>query len=54
LNRKDEARVEFERAAALTRNARERELLMERARSCAAGSNGMVTAENNKAGSEPV
>jgi len=27
-----EARVEFERAAALTRNARERELLLERAR----------------------
>jgi predicted RNA polymerase sigma factor len=35
LNRLDEARVEFERAASLTRNARERELLLERARSCA-------------------
>ena len=32
LGRFDEARVEFERAAALTRNARERELLLERAR----------------------
>jgi RNA polymerase sigma factor (sigma-70 family) len=29
-----EARVEFERAAALTRNIRERELLLERARTC--------------------
>jgi RNA polymerase sigma-70 factor, ECF subfamily len=35
LSRFDEARVEFERAAALTRNARERELLLERARACA-------------------
>jgi RNA polymerase sigma factor (sigma-70 family) len=32
LGRKDEARAEFERAAALTQNARERELLLERAR----------------------
>jgi RNA polymerase sigma factor (sigma-70 family) len=31
LGRRDEARQEFERAAALTRNARERELLLERA-----------------------
>ena len=31
LGRHDEARVEFERAAGLTRNARERELLLERA-----------------------
>ena len=31
LGRTDEARAEFERAAALTRNARERELLLERA-----------------------
>jgi RNA polymerase sigma-70 factor, ECF subfamily len=31
LGRRDEARVEFERAASLTRNARERELLLERA-----------------------
>ena len=34
LGRKDEARAEFERAASLTRNARERELLLERARTC--------------------
>ena len=33
LGRADEARAEFERAAALTRNARERELLLARARS---------------------
>jgi predicted RNA polymerase sigma factor len=54
LNRQDEARAEFERAASLTRNARERELLLERARTCSAGSNVVVTAENNKAGSELV
>ena len=35
LGRLDEARGEFERAASLTRNARERELLLERARGCA-------------------
>jgi predicted RNA polymerase sigma factor len=35
LGRKDEARVEFERAAALTRNVREREMLLERAAACA-------------------
>jgi RNA polymerase sigma factor (sigma-70 family) len=35
LGRSDEARAEFERAAALTRNARERELLLNRARACA-------------------
>ena len=38
LGRLDEARAEFERAAALTRNARERELLLERAAACARGS----------------
>jgi len=37
LGRTDEARAEFERAAALTRNARERELLLDRARACAGG-----------------
>jgi predicted RNA polymerase sigma factor len=37
LGRSDEAGLEFERAAALTRNARERELLLERARACANG-----------------
>jgi RNA polymerase sigma factor (sigma-70 family) len=35
LGRFDEARVELERAASLTRNARERELLLERARASA-------------------
>jgi predicted RNA polymerase sigma factor len=35
LSRFDEARAEFERAASLTRNTRERELLLERARTCA-------------------
>jgi RNA polymerase sigma-70 factor (ECF subfamily) len=34
LGRSDEARDEFERAASLTRNARERELLLGRARAC--------------------
>ncbi len=34
LGRADEARVEFERAADLTRNAREREILLGRARAC--------------------
>ncbi len=34
LNRLAEARAEFERAASLTRNARERILLLERARAC--------------------
>jgi len=37
LGRLGEARVEFERAASLTRNARERELLLARARACAGG-----------------
>jgi RNA polymerase sigma-70 factor, ECF subfamily len=35
LGRLDEARAEFERAAGLTRNARERELLLRRAEACA-------------------
>jgi len=34
LGRLEEARTEFERAASLTHNARERHLLLERARSC--------------------
>ena len=38
LGRIDEARAEFERAAALTRNARERDLLLDRAAVCASGS----------------
>ena len=36
LGRFTEARAEFERAASLTRNARERKLLLERAQACAA------------------
>jgi RNA polymerase sigma factor (sigma-70 family) len=39
LGRLEEARGEFERAAALTRNVRERELLLERARSCTRSQN---------------
>jgi RNA polymerase sigma-70 factor (ECF subfamily) len=35
LGRSEEARVEFQRAASLTRNARERDLLLERAHACA-------------------
>jgi len=38
LGRFEEARAEFERAASLTRNERERNLLMGRARACANGS----------------
>jgi RNA polymerase sigma factor (sigma-70 family) len=38
LNRFAEARVDFERAASLTRNRRERELLLERAAACVRGS----------------
>ncbi|SFU86216.1 RNA polymerase sigma factor [Pseudoduganella namucuonensis] len=37
LGRRDEARLEFERAASLTQNARERELLLSRAAACAPG-----------------
>jgi RNA polymerase sigma-70 factor (ECF subfamily) len=35
LGRADEARAEFERAASLTQNARERDLLLARAAACA-------------------
>ena len=35
LGRMEEARAEFERAAAITRNVRERNLLLDRARACA-------------------
>ena len=38
LGRLEEAGPEFERAASLTRNARERDMLLERARACAHGS----------------
>jgi RNA polymerase sigma factor (sigma-70 family) len=37
LDRRDEARAEFERAATMTRNARERTLLLERAAACGSG-----------------
>ena len=37
LGRLDEARAEFERAASLTRNERERKLLLDRAAACARG-----------------
>jgi RNA polymerase sigma factor (sigma-70 family) len=37
LGRNDEARAEFERAASLTQNARERELLLRRAAECSGG-----------------
>jgi RNA polymerase sigma factor (sigma-70 family) len=46
IGRTDEARAEFERAATLTRNTRERELLLNRARTCAEGSHG----EGDKSG----
>ncbi|TMB63913.1 MAG: RNA polymerase sigma factor [Chloroflexi bacterium] len=39
LDRLDEARAEFERAASLTKNARERTLLLERAAACAPAAN---------------
>ena len=39
LDRFDEARAEFERAASLTRNARERKLLLERAAACMPAAN---------------
>jgi predicted RNA polymerase sigma factor len=38
LGRFDEARAEFERAASITQNSRERTLLLERAAACARGS----------------
>lgn len=37
LGRFDEARAEFQRAASLTQNARERDLLLERAAACTSG-----------------
>jgi len=42
LERKDEARIEFEKAAALTNNLRERELLLARARACMAAGPGEI------------
>jgi RNA polymerase sigma-70 factor (ECF subfamily) len=46
LGRFDEARAEFEMAAELTRNARERTLLLERARLCAAGEGPAILKKN--------
>ena len=43
LGRRDEARAEFERAAELTRNVRERDLLLARAAACAADVNGATS-----------
>jgi RNA polymerase sigma-70 factor, ECF subfamily len=43
LGRPDEARREFERAASLTQNARERNLLLDRAQTCAASSGSTPT-----------
>ncbi|WP_026257536.1 RNA polymerase sigma factor [Actinopolymorpha alba] len=43
LDRLDEAREEFERAASLTRNERERALLLRRAAACVEGSGGAPT-----------
>jgi len=52
LGRFEEARVELERAASLTRNARERTLLLERAQACAANSRG--GANGTEGGVDPV
>jgi RNA polymerase sigma factor (sigma-70 family) len=54
LGRFDEARAELERAASLTRNARERDLLLERAAACARASIGGPSAEpsGSRRGSE--
>ncbi|MGA8273224.1 MAG: RNA polymerase sigma factor [Candidatus Sulfotelmatobacter sp.] len=51
LGRMGEARAEFERAAKLTHNSRERELLMGRARACGAGST--VPAGDDQSESSP-
>ncbi len=49
LGRFDEARAELERAASLTRNARERNLLHERIRTCAVGTTREVRDDRNGA-----
>jgi RNA polymerase sigma factor (sigma-70 family) len=51
LDRNEEACTEFERAASLTRNARERELLLNRARTCAEAHRQANHAANNNASS---
>jgi RNA polymerase sigma-70 factor (ECF subfamily) len=48
LGRREEARAEFERAASLTRNKRERDLLLERAAACAAGQEGAEGREGSR------
>jgi RNA polymerase sigma factor (sigma-70 family) len=49
LDRNEEACAEFERAASLTRNARERELLLNRARTCVEAHRNASHAANSKA-----
>jgi RNA polymerase sigma factor (sigma-70 family) len=49
LDRNEEACAEFERAASLTRNARERELLLNRARACAEAHRHTTHSANSKA-----
>ena len=46
LGRFDEARAEFERAASLTRNARERQVLLGRAAECASAAAGPPAAQH--------
>jgi predicted RNA polymerase sigma factor len=53
LGRFEEARAELERAASLTRNARERELLRERAAACARQDRSTWTRAPRQAGSRP-
>ncbi len=48
LGRLHEARVELERAASLARNARERDLLLERAAACARASRGPAAADHER------
>ena len=48
LWRNDEARAEFERAAGLARNGRERELLLERARGLAGQAGQRVAAPSTR------
>ena len=49
LDRNEEACTQFERAASLTRNARERELLLNRARACAEAHRHTTHSANSKA-----
>ena len=47
LGRLEEARAEFERAASLTRNERERNLLLARAAACASSAHRVIPARRN-------